>query len=70
MCIRDRVDADRIDAQNFPDGAADRYMAQCAKLADLGACFDAHMAKLQESAKPTPVSYTHLQVLLWEGAVF
>ena len=50
------VDADRIDAQNFPDGAADRYMAQCAKLADLGACFDAHMAKLQESAKPTPLN--------------
>lgn len=50
------VDADRIDAQNFPDGAADRYMTQCAKLADLEACFDAHMAKLQKDAKPTPLN--------------
>lgn len=50
------VDADRIDAQNFPEQDADRYMEGCEKLLALKARLDAHLAQLKEEAKPTPLN--------------
>lgn len=57
------VDADRLDAQNFPYGEAERYMASCASLADLKTKLDIHMEELQAKADVTPLNTLRAGIL-------
>lgn len=57
------VDADRIDAQNFPHGEASRWMKKCASIAMLKNRFDLHMDKLRNKAKATELNAVRSVIL-------
>lgn len=57
------VDADRIDAQNFPDQTATRWMEKRASIKELKKSFDVHMEEVHKKAQQTPLNAVRNTIL-------